>query len=597
MNIVTLDFETYFDDEYTLKKLTTEAYIRDPRFAVHGVGIRTQEGHLYWEDDLRFEFMNRDFSNTAVLCHHAQFDGLILSHHFGIKPALWLDTLSMARQVLGTHVSASLDSLARHYGLAAKSVPYEAFKGKRPGELPAATRKMLAEGCLHDVELTWDIFQRLARSFPKEEYAVVDMTVRMFTEPVLTADLPLLGDVWMREERTKGDMLAALGVRAEDLQSNERFAALLRDAGAEPEMKAGKNGEIFAFARTDDFMKDLLDSDNPTLAALAQARLGVKSTIDQTRAERLGWMARRGPMPVYLRYCGAHTTRWSGGDGVNWQNFRRGGDIRKAIRAPEGYLLAVVDASQIECRILNMVAGQTDVIERFRRGEDPYIGIASQAYGRPVTKADASERGTGKQLELSCGYGAGAETIRNTAKLGIYGPPVLIDDETALRWRNIYRETHPHVVNYWAEAGRMISRLASAGYPAVEWGPLTVRDQRVYAPNGGWVDYSTLEYSEEWQSWRVRKRNGWTRLYGGKLVENVVQFLARVVLSQTMLRVRQRGLRVVNCTHDEMIVLVKADGTERAVYEWLLAEMSRAPAWMPGIPLAAEGALEEFYAK
>jgi DNA polymerase len=593
VKILTLDFETYFDADYTLKKLTTEAYIRDPRFEALGVGIR-EDGQLRWFTRPEEAFAGIDWSSTAVLAHHAQFDGLILSHHYGIKPALWLDTLSMARQVLGTHVSAALGSLATHYQLAAKNVPYDAFRGRRTHELDAPTRKALADGCLHDVELTWTIFQELAKPFPAEEYAVVDMTVRMFTEPTLCADIDMLGRVWAAEAARKRDLLAELGITAADLQSADRFAELLRAEGIEPPTKDGKNGPIFAFAKTDDFMKDLVEEDS-TAGDLARARLGVRSTILQTRAERLGFMASRGTMPVYLRYGGAHTMRWSGGDSLNWQNFPRNSDIRRAIRAPEGYKLAVVDASQIECRLLNTIAGQEDVVQRFRDGVDPYIGIASTAYGRSVTKEDKAERGTGKQLELSCGFGCGAATIQVTAKKGTYGPPVIIDMATAERWKDIYRSSHPQVTAYWRTAGRMIARLA--GGEPMEWGPFLVKDQRLYGPNGSWIDYSTLAYDEEAQEWKVKTRKGWAKLYGAKLVENAIQFAARIHMSQVMLRIRAAGYRLVNCTHDEFVALVKCDGSEYKAYEWMLAEMKRPPAWLPHVPLDAEGELAEFYAK
>jgi len=609
MNIITLDFETYFDDEYTLKKLTTEAYIRDPRFEAHGVGIRYADGaeglesHLHlteWcvGDDIRARFASIDWTNTAVLCHHAQFDGLILSHHFGIKPALWLDTLSMARLVVGNHLSVSLDSLAKHFDLVAKNVPYNLFRGKHWHQLTPDEQRLVAEGCLHDCELTWQIYNLLAAEFPREEYPIVDMTVRMFTEPTLVGDIELLGKVWMDEARRKQTLLEELGVNEEELQSSNRFAELLRAEGVEPEMKDGKNGPIYAFAKTDDFMKELIedDSQNPVASALARSRLGVRSTIDQTRAERLGYMAGRGAMPVYLRYSGAHTTRWSGGDSVNWQNFRRGSDLRKAIMAPPGTTLAVIDESQIECRILNMLAGEETILDKFRTGEDPYIGIASEAYGREITKADKAERGTGKQLELSCGFGAGALTIQKTAKLGIYGPPVIIDEATALSWRDIYRRSHPNVVRYWGDAGRMLSRLA--GGEPTDWGPLRVDGGRIYLPNGAWLNYRTLEYDSEWQSWKIKTRSGWTRMYGPKLVENVVQALARVVLSQAMLRIRsETDLPIVNCTHDEVVVLVKDDANAQPTLDWLMAEMRRPPVWLPELPLDCEGSLSERYDK
>ena len=311
-------------------------------------------------------------------------------------------------------------------------------------------------------------------------------------------------------------------------------------------------------------------------------------------------------MPVYLRYAGAHTTRDSGGDGANWQNFKRGSAIRQAIMAPEGHLLAPVDLSQIECRILNYLAGQEDVIEKFRSGEDPYIGIASSAYGFPVTKAHTKERGTGKQLELSCGFQAGAATIQSTARLGIYGPPVIIDIATATQWRDLYRTTHPAVVEYWKAAGRMIARIA--GGEPLEWGPMLIKDGKIFGPGGTMLHYETLQFHkpapdedclpfERDGYWRYRTRNGWTKLYSGKLVENVVQWLARIVMMQAMLRLKALGYRAVMRTHDELVMLIKQDGNEQRHLEVCLAEMRREPTWLPGIPLDAEGSIGIRYSK
>lgn len=599
MDIITLDFETYFDSDYSLTKLTTEEYVRDPRFEALGLGVRFADGAQQWFPDPE-EFLHHmrdsgEDNDFAVLCHHAHFDGLILSHHYGVTPRYWLDTLSMGRVVMGNHLRLGLGALAEHFSLAAKNVPYDLFRGKHWHELDPIAQRQVADGCLHDLELTWQLFQLMAERFPAEEYPVIDMTVRMFTEPCLIGDTELLGRVWMAEQARKGALLADLGVTEDDLQSADRFAGLLRDNGHEPEQKPGKNGPIYAFAKSDPQMKGLVDSDDPVLAGLALARLGVKSTIDQTRAERMGWTATRGPLPIYLTYAGAHTRRWSGGDKSNYQNLRRDSDLRKAIQAPPGYVLAVGDLSQIECRVLNYLAGQWDVIERFRNGEDPYIGTASLAYGRPITKTDKLERGTGKMLELVPGYGAGAETIQKTARLGTYGPPVIIDLAKATEWRDLYRSTHPQVVAYWRQATRMIARLA--GGPPIEWGPLLVKDGLVIAPNGLWIDYTSMEYHAEWESWRVKTRNGWVKTYGGKLTQNVVELVSRVILSQAMLRLRRLGFRIVTCTHDEVVTLVKQDGNEYAALEIVLAELRRTPDWLPGIPLDAEGVVSERYAK
>ena len=306
MNILTLDFETYFDEEYTLKKLTTEHYVRDARFEALGVGIRWNEypearcQETIWYSDEMIQpgpqciFNQIDWANTAALAHHAHFDGLILSHHYGVKPKMWLDTLSMARLMLGNHLSVGLESLARHYGLASKTVPYDRMCGVHWADMDHSLRQELATGCIHDIALTWDIFQRLAVGFPQEEYAVIDFTVRAFTEPQLMGDIDELGRVWQDERERKRMLLSELGVDETALQSADKFAELLRAKGVEPETKAGKNGAIPALAATDDFMKDLLAHEDDDVRLLAESRIAVKSNGAQTRAERLGWMAVRG---------------------------------------------------------------------------------------------------------------------------------------------------------------------------------------------------------------------------------------------------------------------------------------------------------------
>jgi hypothetical protein len=357
-------------------------------------------------------FDNIDWSKCCILCHHCQFDGLALSHYYRVRPHAWLDTLSMARLVHGIHHSNSLDALAQRYGLPAKSVPYNAFKGLHWDELSGVVQEQLAEGGQHDVLLTYELLTRMLPYVPDEELRLIDLTIRMFVEPVLRGDIDAFKAVELGEIIRKQTLREQLNVTDAELQSAERFAELLRACGIEPPMKQTPAGQAYAFARTDKFMTEvILEHPDDRVRTLGEARLRARSTIEQTRAERLAGMAGRGAMPVYLQYAGAHTTRWSGGDKLNWQNFKRGSGLRKAIHAPAGYQIVKVDKSQIECRFLNYLAGQWDVVERFRRKEDPYVGIASMAYGERVYKAKEGDprfdemlakRGTGKQLELSC---------------------------------------------------------------------------------------------------------------------------------------------------------------------------------------------------
>lgn len=602
--ILTLDFETYFANDFTLPNMTTEAYVRDPRFEVHGASIKWgADGATKWYPhaelvDLLPHICNEVKDFDGFLCHHAQFDGLILSHVYGCRPPMWYDTYSMARMLIGAHIGKGLESLAKHFDLGAKSIPYDLFRGLHWHEMAPALQQQVAEGCCDDVDLTWDLFCTLAQSFPAEEYHLVYATVRMFTEPVLVGDTGLLGQIWQEEALAKSALLAELGATGKELRGNESFANLLRAEGVEPEMKEGKNEPIYAFAKTDDFMRDLLDGEDERVAMLAEARLSEKSNLVQTRSERLGWMSTRGALCVYLNYCGAHTTRWSGGDSLNWQNRKRGGRMEKAIQAPAGHLIVVNDASQIECRILNEVAGQHDVIERFRNHEDPYLALATAFYGRQITKADEKERGTGKQGELSCGYGAGGPTIKATAKKGTYGPPVYLSDEEALNLRDVYRSTHPGVVELWEQAGDVLKKLNSS--MEFEWGPLYIKDKRIWLPNGAPLIYETLEWfkpENDSSYWRVRTRkHGWTKLYGAKLVENVIQALARVHVSQAWLRCAQAGIHVVSMEHDKLLAVCK-EAEADDVFKFMREQMCIAPSWLPRLPLDSEGFISDTFAK
>jgi hypothetical protein len=599
VNIITLDSETYFDDAYTLKKMTTEEYIRDPRFECLGWGVRYKTKFDYSErlwlthDEFIPWAATVDWQNTAVLCHHAHFDGLILSHHYGIHPKFFLDTLSMARMVHGNHVSASLGSLSKLYGLEPKSVPYDLFKGKHYNDLDSNTRRLLAEGCLHDVELTWDIFRGMAPGFPKEEFELINLTTLMFTMPVLQGDLDLLGKVWLDEQKRKKDLLSELALDKQDLQSSDKFAGLLRAEGIEPETKTSPKGnQIYAFAKTDEFMKELLENEDERVRGLAEARLGLKSSLNQARAERIGGSASRGSLPIYLSYCAAHTGRWGGGDSLNWQNLPRGGSLRKAILPPKGWKIAVADLSQIECRLLNFLAGQEDIIELFKNKGDPYVKLASKIYGFEVNKRDhPSERGTGKQGELSCGYGCGPPKFQQTARLGIYGPPIQLSINEAEHAVSVYRETHLAVTDYWKTAGRMISRIAG-GHP-IQWGPMEIRDKRIWLPNGACIIYDTLEYDNDAREWRYKTRKGWNKLYGAKLCQHVCEALGRLIIGQAALRLYKRGYRMVMTSHDEGSFLVREDEELNVILE----EFKREPTWLPGCPVDAEGVVGQRYEK
>lgn len=265
-----------------------------------------------------------------------------------------------------------------------------------------------------------------------------------------------------------------------------------------------------------------------------------------------------------------------------------------------------VDLAQIECRVLNTLAGQWDVVEKFRNRVDLYSELASKFYGFPVDKSKPAERGTGKQLELSCGYGAGGPTIVRTARAGTYGPPVYLTDEQGLAARDLYRREHGFVTALWERAAQNLFILAS-GHTA-EWRPpgqtngcMTIHDHRIFGPGPDgdrlWLDFSSLDrvrLDNGEETWRHRVRNGYRKTYGARLVENVVQWLARLIISQAMVRVSQMGYQIPLTVHDDIFVLIPANrGDMKAQLETIRLEVQRPVPWLQDCPIEAEAELLE----
>jgi hypothetical protein len=622
MRPVVFDFETYYGDDYTLSKMTTESYIRDPRFEAHGAAIKWDKStSAVWYDqrELAYILKEEDWSDVFLICHHHQFDGFILNHHYGVHPAMRGCTLSMARLLLGNHLSVSLDSVRKIFGLAPKSTPYNLFKGKHWAELTQPVRQLVADGACDEIESIWKIFGLLMQSgFPPAELDVIDSVVRMFTDPVLELDTAMLAQLWESEATRKLNGTDALGITASDLQSSQRFCELLEAEGIEIEYKDGKNAPIPAIAKNDPFMRDFLcEHDNPRVRALAEARLAAKSTLLQTRAETLGWVASRGPAPVYLFYSGAGTLRPSGGDGCNWLNFKRGSPIRRAVKAPAGFYLAPVDSSQIECRVLHYLAGGPNdpVIQKFRNNDDPYVDLASHFYQEQIYKPKPDDprkaemeakRGMGKQGRLMCGYGASGKQFKATAASGQYGPRVDMTIDEADSFVALYRRENQPVTargtGYWAQCERMLARLA--GGDPIDYGPLHLENHRIYI-QGAPMIYDTIEYhtpqpgdENAKQGWRVKKRDGWRFIWGSKLTQNICEGVSRMIVSQAMIRISQKyRIRTLNWPYDELLLLIPRDGREEEMLRLCLAEMTVEPSWLPGIPLAAEGHLGEIYEK
>jgi len=630
-HLLTIDFETFWSSEYTLDKLSTEEYVRHPQFKVHGAAIKYGDAPSVWynEEELPGFFSSVPWEDTAVLAQHAHFDGLILSHHYGVKPALWLDTLSMSNMLLPRE-RHSLAKLADYFGLPPKGREVHLTKGIR--DLPPLILEQLAlyatrgtEGHGGDADLTHAIFYKMLPDFPLGELIVVDKTIRMFTEPKLVLNRQRARDQLAKVIRNKRSALQRLGVTKYDLSSTDKFSKILEDRfGIEVALKEGKPNKdgspkfIPALAKTDAFMKGLLEYDDPDrtpeqnadIQALASTRLAVKSTLEETRLRRLLATNERGPLTVYLNYSKAHTQRWSGGDQMNYQNLTRGSELRKTIEAPEGYVLVVSDKAQIEARILNTLAEQWDVVELFANG-DPYSHRATKMFGRPVDRKknpeDVPLGQIGKVCELGLGFGMGDRKLQRTLAIGAMGAPVTkIPLETAAEWVMSYRTDHDKVVAYWGQAGTAIELLAdrARAYP---WGPFMLDNGYVWHPSGVRLDYTGLY--RDGGEWRLKDKAGKTlfnqfgepiRLYGGLMTENIVQWSARTNMAEDIMQMAEDGALdrwpLVLNTHDELVLMAPENEAQECL-AYMIAVMSRTPKWLPRAKLKAEGGYAREYSK
>lgn len=598
MKLITIDFETFYSMDIGFAKQTTEEYVRDPQFHVIGVAVKVDNEETVWASGTHKELATWlgqfDWAGSIALAHNAAFDGFILNEHFNIRPKFWVDTLCMGRAICGVEVSGSLAALTERYGLGAKGTEVNNFKGYRRTDFQDWELSKYGDYCINDVNITHALFNKMmADGFPKKEMHVINQTVRMFTEPVLELNTKLLEEHLHDIQGKKERLLLDCAANRDDLMSNPKFAEVLRKFGVEPPMKisptTGK--ETLALAKNDEEFKALAEHPDVRVQALVAARLGTKSTLEETRTQRFIGIASRGKLPVPIKYYAAHTGRFGGDDKINLQNLPSRGDnagkLKKAIIAPEGYEIIDADSAQIEARVLAWLSGQADLVQAFTNKEDVYKKMASAIYGKPEDAITKDERFVGKTTILGAGYGMGA--VKFQAQLKTFGVEVSIDE--ARRIIDIYRRTNPAVTNLWRQAQNTLvsmSRVENCTLGKV--GVLSVdgREKAIKLPSGLLLRYSELSHviTDNGVEFSYKTRYGRTRIYGGKVIENVCQAIARCIIAEQMLKIGKR-YKVVLTVHDAIAcVVLEAEVDEAQAY---VEECMRwTPTWAAGLPVDCE---------
>jgi DNA polymerase len=464
----------------------------------------------------------------------------------------------------------------------------------------------------------------------------------MYTRPYLELDSKMLIKALTEEGEARESLLQKLGIQETELASNPKFAAILESLGAIAPTKISKTTgkQTLALAKNDALFQALLNGEREDVALLCEARLRVKSTTERTRAQRFLDISQRGKLPVPLSYYGALSGRWTAakGSAINMQNLKRGSFLRKAIMAPEGFSLVVGDLSQIEPRVLAWLSDYHEMLDIFRSGGDPYAAFGAQMFNIPgLTKESHPDlRQSAKSALLGCGYGLGWASFAAQLLVGFLGAPpqrydkafaktLGVDQAYAQRfvdWEDnvakmleiphtctdqellthclaakkiidIYRATAHPVATFWDMCSGLIESSLYGG-KVYKYKCLTFSKERIELPNGMSLLYPDLREikDEKGRSQWVYGPNA-TKLYAGKITNNVTQAVARIVMTDGMLRVSKR-YPVVGTVHDELIALVPDSEVEEAK-TWVLEQMTMDPSYMPGIPLAADGGAHRRY--
>lgn len=610
-NIICLDFETFYDTGFSLTRLTTEEYVRSPDFEVIGVGVKVNDDPAYWisgsRETLNKHLLSLPWKNSALLCHNTMFDASILAWFLNVYPKMYLDTLSMARALHGVDAGGSLAKLALRYNIGEKGTEVIEAKGKRKSDFTAQELERYGEYCKNDVELTRKLFDLMAPRFQESEIKLIDLTLRMFINPVLYVDREILlqriDD--LREEKSQllGSLREKLKCETEEevrkkLASNKQFAALLTELGVTPPTKTSPTTgkETYALAKNDEGFINLTESEDTFIQHLCAVRLGTKSTIEESRIKRFIDVGARnnGKLPIPLKYYGAHTGRWAGSDKVNFQNLpsrdKKKKTLKNAVIAPEGYMVINCDSSQIEARVLAWLAGQDDVVKAFAQGRDVYSEFASKIYKRTISKADPVERFVGKTCILGLGYGTGALKLQHTLKT--QPPGAIVTEEQAKDMVSIYREENDKITDLWAECDTFLENLISWGdrkdYFIGKQECVSATPEGILLPNNFYIRYPQIKKDMSETKTRIiyESRKGPVSIWGGSVVENIVQALARCVIGEQILLIAGK-YRPALTVHDAIVCVVPEDEVEEA-RDFIVKCMNVCPDWAPGLPITCE---------
>lgn len=467
MRIVALDFESFFStkDGYTLTKIGPISYIRDSRFSAQLMSYIVTDASTMTYDRVRvaehdnipavLAALKLDAPDVVTVAHNGNgFDFLILSEIYHVVPRIAIDTMCMERWTGVSRIqNESLKSMVKFFQCGEKVEGTVISDGRKwPEDFTPDERTAFIQYCRNDTEQCFLSFKAMLPFVTADALLFSSITAKMACNPVLRLDDDMLtaylNELSDKVTKARNDINRMFMFKSDEdflkaIRSSSSFVKMLELLGRKPPMKysvaksetkrkkleaEGKTNlseddyAVYtpALAKSDlDFVAMASDADE-RVALLVRTRLENNSSIQRSRAETFHALAKSGrPMPVMLNAFKAHTSRYTAGnsegssDKLNLQNLSKRDPsqltLRKAVQAPEGMALVACDSSQIEARILAYVANETELVDAFRRGADPYADLAEKIFQIQSEKIHKGAKSGDKKLKA----------YRNVGKTGI----------------------------------------------------------------------------------------------------------------------------------------------------------------------------------
>lgn len=562
-----------------------------------------------------------------IAAHNAEGFDRWLWERLGNPEATWVDTMRLAGKV---GLPAGLDAIGKtlygkgkhdgHRIMMKLAVP---MKNGRFFPVNSQNLQVVAQYCLKDVDLMAQIWYDELEAVANDELELMQVDAVINRRGFLF-DAELAEKIISFDAMNRQETLDNLPVTGEVLRSTVQLAAWLAEYDVQlPNFQRGTITEY------------LQDNTLPVIVQeVLLGRIGATKITSAKVSRAIGLQGKDGRIRNGLMYHAAHTGRW-GGRGFQPHNLPRGipmdidasvkrltetdwcpNDaelstlIRACIVAPDGKVFIVIDYSQIEARVLPWMAGDNDLLDRIRGGEEIYIAMA---------KIMNTTRKVGKVAVLGCGYQAGGKT------LGAFAEGYGVDFEelglTAQGVVEMYRDANPLVAGTWT--GSMYEgikcrkgglwRTLDAGLKELAWG----REREFYGgrchwrkdrmnlhctlPSGRVIVYRNFTMEDRVPVWGgdpkptmvYENRNGiMISQYGGKFTENCVQATARDIMADALVKLDDVVLHI----HDEVIIEVSDLDPETKLSQ-ICDIMRDAPSWANGLPVDVDGFVTKRYCK